>query len=256
MLYVLYCTGEIKMKAAKFDFSDYSVLDEIYSETGRKPKYREVLEKLRQLVSSGYSPSHKSVYAYIDAWRLDRFGDSQSFGDSQIKKQNIISDSHILTEKLSQIASQVSEFEFLKLQVSSLEEQNRQLLIENEKLRGKIEGFEQAIESLKSLISQRDIDIISQVRSIFEEKEKEEPSKSAKSDLEPEFLPEWFLEFRHQCLLILQKSGRSELENYLNTFTVARLHDFSALISPTDKPPKRSTKLKFVSFLISQFESI
>lgn len=243
------------MKTAKFDYTDYSLLDSIYSETGRKPKYREVLEKLRQSVSSDYSPSHKTVYAYIDAWRLERFG------DSQLKKQNIISDSHTLTEKLSQIVSQVSEFEstvskidnpdsdefeFLKLQVSSLEEQNRQLLVENEKLCGKIEGFEQAIESVKFLISQRDIDIISQIHLLPREKEKA-----------PEFEvePDYFLEFKAQCLSILQKSGRSELENYLNTFMVAKLHDFCALMSPTDKPAKRSTKLKFINFLISQFES-
>lgn len=249
----------------KFNFDDFSILDELYNETSTIPTYSAITQEISDFVGDGYIPSASTISKYRKKWLEQKKLDPCSLRSTVAEKvsasetlsaqlQNIVSEISNMGQFVSSVVDSPSEVQFLESKIQALELENSQLRLENAELKGRVSGFDQAHQNIKLLLHQHNLDIISLLKTEVKERKSELEKAESQLASEVESDEEWFSEFKAQCSSILQKSGRSELENHLNTFTIAKLHDFSVLMSPTNKPSKRSTKLKFVEFLISQFE--
>lgn len=272
-------------RTAKFDFSDYSLLDQYFAEKNSIPRHSDMYE-LIATTCPDYTPSRGKIIEWRNNWLANRGLDASTLSnrstaittkhsDIRQRLESFLSEVEELETNVNMTLSSPSEIQFLESQISTLETHNQQLLTENENLKGRIAGFEQAINHLTNLLQQRDIETSSRISSLeeklivlLEKLDKpqltskpsvKKPKESKQLKVEPPLkepkkeLPQWFLEFRYQCRSLLADSGRPSLKSYLNTRISADLQDFINL-AEIDLPDGRPTKLQLVDSIILYIE--
>lgn len=156
-------------RIAKFNYSDYSLLDSLYAQTGSIPTYSAISNGIASLIPD-YVPSGTIISKYRNSWLNLRGLDSNSAAQT-IQKisgernslvqqfQNIVSELETVEKNVTTVLSSPSELAFLEQKNEQLELTNQKLSDENSYLRGMVEGFQKSLDHVTSLLQQRDMDI-------------------------------------------------------------------------------------------------
>ncbi len=175
-------------RIAKFDFSNFELLDSLYEKLQSIPTYKQISEEILNFVGdSNYSPSYSYICRYRKNWLENKGLDSSSIRKTVSEPVN---SAETLSSKLNMgnIVNSVnsqSEVEFLEYKIQQLEAENNSLKIENSELKGRLVAYEDCANSFHYSLSQRDQVFESHIEKLLfkffraDEIERAEPAEKA-----------------------------------------------------------------------------
>jgi hypothetical protein len=156
-------------RIAKFNYSDYSVLDSLYEKTGNIPTYSSIYNEISKLVPD-YMPSGTIIAKYRSSWLELRGLDSKSAVKAieriSSERSSLLQQFQNIVSELETVLSSLSELAFLEQKNEQIELENQKLLKENAFLKGQIDGFQQALSHVNFILQQRDIEISIEIKNL------------------------------------------------------------------------------------------